>query len=109
MNSSLKAIDAPQILDMGDNRIYGKYPGLDKFKLKCNCFKNKQGGIKQISDNKALFSFGEMFPDIHNAGYGMKLSIKGTGILEMDQYVLHPFVRVHIIDMNTNKYLKKSD
>ena len=25
----------------------------------------------------------------------------------MDQNVLHPFVRIHIVDMNTNKYLAK--
>ena len=38
----------------------------------------------------------------------LKLTIKGTGILEMDEYVLHPFVRIHIIDRKTSKYLKKS-
>ena len=37
----------------------------------------------------------------------MKLIVKNTGILEMDQNVLHPFVRIHIVDMNTNKYLAK--
>ena len=109
INGSLKDISATQVLDMADNRIYGKYPLGDKLKLKLNCFKNKEGCIKQIMEKKALLKFDEMFPEIHNAGYGMKLSVKGTGILEMDQYVLHPFVRVHIIDLNTNKYLAKSD
>jgi hypothetical protein len=37
----------------------------------------------------------------------LKLIVKNTGILEMDQNVLHPFVRIHIVDMNTNKYLAK--
>lgn len=37
------------------------------------------------------------------------MSVHGTGILEMDQYVLHPFVRIHVIDLSTNKYLAKSD
>jgi len=27
----------------------------------------------------------------------------------MDQHVLHPFVRIHIVDLNTKKYLAKSD
>ena len=39
----------------------------------------------------------------------VRLSVCGTGILEMDPNVLHPFVRVHIIDMSTKKYLAKSD
>lgn len=39
----------------------------------------------------------------------LKLTIKGTGILDMDEYVLHPFVRIHIIDRDTSKYLQKSN
>ena len=42
----------------------------------------------------------------------LKIGIKGTGILEMNEgseFVLHPFVRIHIIDRTTSKYLKKSD
>jgi hypothetical protein len=27
----------------------------------------------------------------------------------MDEYVLHPFVRIHIMDRTTSKYLHKSD
>lgn len=38
----------------------------------------------------------------------LKLTVKGTGILPMDEHVLHPFVRVHIIDTDTSKYLQKS-
>ena len=36
------------------------------------------------------------------------MKVCGTGILEMDEHVLHPFVRIHVVDMNTSKYLKKS-
>ena len=50
-----------------------------------------------------------MFPEATNEDWGMKLNVHGTGILEMDQYVLHPFVRIHVIDMHTNKYLAKSE
>lgn len=32
-----------------------------------------------------------------------------TGILAMDPNVLHPFVRIHIIDLKTKKYLKKKE
>lgn len=38
----------------------------------------------------------------------MKLKVKETGSLLLDPNVTHPFVRVHIIDMNTCKYMAKS-
>mmetsp|Transcript_11084 Transcript_11084/g.18565 ORF Transcript_11084/g.18565 Transcript_11084/m.18565 type:complete len:571 (-) Transcript_11084:750-2462(-) len=52
-----------------------------------------------------------MFPEQRNSksSFGLKLRVKGTGILEMDPNVIHPFVRIHICDMNTHKYLAKSD
>ena len=37
------------------------------------------------------------------------MTVKETGSLVLDPNVLHPFVRIHIIDMNTGKYLAKSD
>ena len=61
-------------------------------------------------------SINEYFPrdDMNRPLYdakelALRLVVSGTGILEMDQNVLHPFVRVHIIDLNTNKYLAKSN
>ena len=41
--------------------------------------------------------------------YGLKLKVNQTGILEMDENVVHPFVRIHIIDMQTNKWLGKTN
>lgn len=38
-----------------------------------------------------------------------KLKICETGSLVLDHFMIHPFVRVHIIDMRTYKYLAKSD
>ena len=37
-----------------------------------------------------------------------RLNIIETSQLEMDPYILHPFVKVHIVDMNSGKYLKKN-
>jgi len=54
-----------------------------------------------------LFDFNEMYPEAKD--YAIKLNVNGTGILEMDQHVLHPFVRIHIVDLNTHMYLAKSD
>ena len=35
--------------------------------------------------------------------------MKETGYLQLDPCIVHPFCRVHIIDMNTGKYLAKRD
>jgi hypothetical protein len=50
-----------------------------------------------------------MYPELRNKNVGIKLSIRNTGILEMDEHVMHPFVRIHIVDLITNKYLAKSN
>lgn len=39
----------------------------------------------------------------------IKLKIKGTGSLDLDENVLHPFVKVHVVDMSTMKYLAKEE
>lgn len=38
----------------------------------------------------------------------LKIKILETGSLILDPNMIHPFVRIHIVDMNTNKYLAKS-
>lgn len=37
------------------------------------------------------------------------MKICETGSLVLDEHMIHPFVRVHFIDMDTYKYLAKSD
>ena len=39
----------------------------------------------------------------------MRIGVKETGYLQLDPCVVHPFVRVHIIDMITGKYLAKQN
>ena len=56
-----------------------------------------------------MFTFEEMYPELINKNVGIKLSVRNTGILEMDEHVMHPFVRIHIVDLKTNKYLAKSN
>lgn len=43
------------------------------------------------------------------AKMAMKVKICETGSLVLDHHMIHPFVRMHIIDMDTYKYLAKSD
>jgi len=68
--------------------------------------------MKQPAGSRSLFSFEDYFKDSADepqkaADRALKLIIKGTGILEMDENILHPFVRVHIVDLTTKKYLAK--
>ena len=93
---------------MADPRIRSKFPLSDKIKLGMNFLKPKTGGIEQIKNNMPLFNFKDMYPEV-DKNMALKLNVLGTGILNMDQHVLHPFVRIHIVDLNTNKYLAKSD
>ena len=109
-NPALKSISDNFIIDMLDARIRNNFPLGDKMKLALNCFKPKKNGLELIKDNSTLFQFNEMYPEAaQQNNYALKLNVNSTGILEMDQYVLHPFVRVHVVDLNTNKYLAKSD
>lgn len=39
----------------------------------------------------------------------MNIKIDKTGSLLLDPDMIHPFVRIHIVDMDTYKYLAKSD
>lgn len=39
----------------------------------------------------------------------INITIQRSGPLVLDQFVLHPFVKIHIIDLSTLKYLAKPD
>jgi hypothetical protein len=60
--------------------------------------------------NKAapLFKFEDEFHEPRHRNLALKLKVKETGSLLLDPNVTHPFVRVHIIDTLTCKYLAKS-
>jgi len=56
-----------------------------------------------------LFKFEEQFKDDKYKKMAIKLKVCETGSLILDENMVHPFVRVHFIDMDTYKYLAKSD
>jgi hypothetical protein len=56
-----------------------------------------------------LFKFEEQFKEEKFHKSAIKLKICETGSLVLDHFMIHPFVRVHIVDMDTYKYLAKSD
>ena len=109
--NNIPGIDAPHELNMDDVRITSKFSlgnrikkGLSKVTA---CCKTPYKTAAEIRDTAPMFTFEDMFPGHKNKKLALKLDIHGTGILEMDQHVLHPFVRVHIVDLRTNKYLAK--
>ena len=53
--------------------------------------------------------FFEEFKDDFYKNLALRLKIKETGSLLIDPNMMHPFVRIHIVDMNTGKYLAKQD
>ena len=38
----------------------------------------------------------------------MRLKILNTSTLELDTNIMHPFVRIHFVEMTTGKYIKKT-
>ena len=40
---------------------------------------------------------------------GVKLKILETGSLVLDHNMVHPFVRIHVVNLDTCKYLAKED
>lgn len=39
----------------------------------------------------------------------VRINILETSQLELDRYVIHPFVKLHVVDIHTGRYLSKSD
>jgi len=39
----------------------------------------------------------------------VRINIMETSQLELDRHVIHPFVKVHIVDIHTGKYVAKSE
>lgn len=73
-----------------------------------NCCGDKRDAIDRMLANKELFKFEEEFNQPHHKGLGLKIRVKETGSLLLDPNVTHPFVRIHIVDILTCKYLAKS-
>jgi hypothetical protein len=54
-----------------------------------------------------LLKFEEQFKEEKLGLNALKLKVHETGSLVLDHNMVHPFVRVHIIDLDTCKYLAK--
>lgn len=103
-------------------RIKSKFTFYDKFK-ECllrftSCCKRRWATAERIRAQDGFFDSINQYlnfpkeedrPQYNAKELALRLEVSGTGILEMDQNVLHPFVRVHIVDLNSNKYLALSN
>lgn len=119
--SGLEPIGTEYKIDLADPRISKKFTlgaKMKKVLRRCSgCCRKPCATVESIRASAPFFSsINEYFPrnDEGRPMYdakelALRLEVSGTGILEMDQNVLHPFVRVHIVDLNTNKYLQKSN
>ena len=56
-----------------------------------------------------MFTFKEEFKQDFQQELAFKVGIEETGYLQLDPCCVHPFCRVHIMDMKTGKYLAKSE
>ena len=89
--------------------IRDRFPWLDKLALNLNCCRRSTPYSDYINGIPPQFEFKEEFKENFYDGLALKLKVKETGSMLLDPNVMHPFVRIHIIDMNTAKYLAKSD
>lgn len=118
-HKDLDPIETEYNVDLADPRIHKKFTLGSKMKKvlrRCSCCRKPCATVESIRDSTPFFSsITEYFPRVDGRPMydakelALRLEVSGTGILEMDQNVLHPFVRVHIVDLNTNKYLQKSN
>lgn len=95
---------------MNSNLIYKKFPLSDRISLCCQCCCKPRGDtIDQLLEKKEFFKFSEEFKAPYFKELALKIKVKETGSLLLDPNVTHPFVRIHVVDMITCKYLAKSD
>lgn len=112
----VKTIETPlrdtyQKLNMKDNLIWKGFPLYERFwnMLFCNskCTTNLKSKLSPIDDfiaNPAVVD-----PNINFLNKILTLKILRTGNLEIESNTIHPFVRISIIDIQTLRYVQKTN
>lgn len=84
------------------------FPLSDRFALSLTqCCGAKQSPRSELRNQKPLFKFEDHLAN--RSKDALKLKILETGSLVLDHHMIHPFVRVHVINLDTCKYLAKED
>jgi jouberin len=105
----MSSIRDPSVPNMQLPLIRSKFPLGDRISLAlCGCGNNLTP-VQIMKNLPPLFKFEEQFKNEKYSKSALKLKILETGSLVLDHHMIHPFVRVHIVDMETYKYLAKSD
>ena len=89
--------------------IRSKYPLGDRMALALSCCCKSLAPVDVLRANPATFQFTDEFKLPFQQDLGLKIGVKETGYLQLDPCVVHPFVRVHIVDLKTGKYLAKRE
>lgn len=88
--------------------IRERFPLGDRISLALfGCF-HKLTPIEEMKKRTPLFKFEEQYKDEKYNRMALKLKILETGSLLLDPKMIHPFVKIHVVDMGTCKYLAKS-
>mmetsp|Transcript_39561 Transcript_39561/g.38073 ORF Transcript_39561/g.38073 Transcript_39561/m.38073 type:complete len:121 (-) Transcript_39561:180-542(-) len=105
---TLNKIFDQSMLNMNLDVLRKKFPLSDRFSLcLCGCGLS-QTPIQMISAQKPLYSFEDHYKEARHSYQALKIKVAETGSLMLDPNMIHPFVRIHFVDLTTNKYLRKS-
>eukprot|EP00826_Nyctotherus_ovalis_P049041 TRINITY_DN5858_c0_g1_i5.p1 TRINITY_DN5858_c0_g1~~TRINITY_DN5858_c0_g1_i5.p1 ORF type:complete len:607 (+),score=157.79 TRINITY_DN5858_c0_g1_i5:114-1934(+) len=96
--------------NMNDTRITKYLPWTECMSsfmraLCCCCYSTKYSSKSDMIKQKKAAT---KFPRARYEGKIMKLAVNCTGLLELDENVIHPFIKIHFIDVATSKYLAKT-
>ena len=106
----MNSIRDPSVPNMQLDTIRRKFPLGDRLSLAMfACCANSLTPVQILKNLPPLFKFEEQFKHEKYAKMALKLKVCETGSLVLDHHLIHPFVRVHIVDLETYKYLSKSD
>ncbi len=100
----------PFKISMQDQRIKDCFPWADKVwhscvMTCCGCLGQRYNSTAEML--QGIGKPGQTFPREKYEDKIMKLAVNCTGLLELDDKTVHPFVRAHIVDIRTGKYLAK--
>jgi hypothetical protein len=113
---TLSAIKDSDAVNMADPKISRVFPLKDRIMKSISCCGNKEDWIPYLLKQPPKLTLSQL-PKLETdksfsqprEDMALKIKIKSTGSLDLDEHVLHPFVRVHVIDMSTQKYLAKEE
>ena len=104
----MNSIREATVPNLAQPELRAKFPLVDRLALSLTqCYGTHLSPRSQIRNQAPLFKFEDVMPG--KAREGLKLRVLETGSLVLDHHMVHPFVRVHIVNLDTCKYLAKED